>query len=493
MKLKLYLFVLLGFVVTGLCGQTPTSRIEHQALPSVADVLVREVDEDYLMTHSVSQGVPSIHYFVLHHTVFHSEFRMTCNLNEVFGVGCDLVVVKDMRVYDGKCYFCGYVHRYVGPPVYNEDLYLYPSSHCYNGFVAYFDIAQMRSGGGRLYYHPILEVDSLARMVVYDAGPMSLMVAAIGSKTNGESEIPKLVELHRNQTLDGSLVWSQHVLTSSSTHPGEQYHDICVTDGYLRIVSGFGPDQYWLAQYLRVGFMVHRCKKDGFYQQYASLGVDEMAHFFGLLPHHIVGDPDYLYADDRIRMCGMSGDGVGLAFGTLGDRLGLGLKVLMRLDAENQMLRSEVCGYGYYSKVEDLVYWRGLDMFGLLCKSDREPCDEIVIVGSGIENNLARITWNGGMVRSLACLGQSKVAISALSTTRKQYLIAQDIPSAWSNPEDQCPQVYITDEFQLPTYQPEQEPIAWTSVTAACLWSNLAYTSEIKLPTAICSKVSAQK
>lgn len=492
MKNKFLIFFLLLSLTAGLSGQTPTSVIEKAVLPGVTDELVREVDGRYLVTHSVSYGSPERHYFVLHDETFPNEYVMSCDLGQLLGMGeSDRAVVKDMRVHDGRCYFCGYVRHYEGEPLYDMFGNITYSGFSYRGYVAYFDLAQMRSGGGRLWFHPVLNTDSLTRMVVYDPSGWSgdVMVAAIGSGIWEDAPAPLLLELQQQ-----GGVWTSNLLTSEGERSDERYYDIAVSDGQLRIVSGFGPEENRAADE-RTSFLIHWCKKDGFYSQYAQSGTPEEAHYFPQLPQ-IGGNASYRLADMPIRMCSTRYDGCCVALGTLWESRNVGSPLLMSLDGADHMSYAEMYGYYGMAEARELVSSASTGITALLCRDLDPPVAERVVMSRmQAGTNVAELSWSSGSLGSLSGHGPTHLAVAGRESgsSRRLHLVMQDEAIAMGERTVSCAQLTNYAAWTPSLVQPQFELWKWYYRSFDWIWGIIDYTTASKHPEIICNRTSANR
>ena len=76
------------------------------------------------------------------------------------------IEIYDMRLFDGSCYFCGEWESPFGPLSF--------------GFVGHFNINDMMSGEGFVYYQVFGEIDRLTRIAISKDNGSSLLISAIG-------------------------------------------------------------------------------------------------------------------------------------------------------------------------------------------------------------------------------------------------------------------------------------------------------------------------
>lgn len=493
--MKQIILALFLLPLMSICAQTTTSSNVRYDIGEAHDMLVRTIDNHRIVAHSATGAYT--HNFIVSELNFGSSNAFSCNLGQLFSLPDDHYVVKDMCVYDGNCYFCGVMHRATGSPILDEfgNIIGFPSDH--QGFIGFFKIASVASGNASLCLRLIAQTDSLTRLVAYDpeANSIRTQIAAIGAGGDDNYEeipprTPLLLEISEVSYPGQPAYWEHSLMkVSPGEHPGEYFHDICVTKNLLRIVSGLECEtMQWPETSKR--YVIHTVKRPGFYYQYFnyfSIPYTEQASYFSQMTDRHSNSSVY-FNESHMRMCPIDGDSCCLAYGSFFNTTGAGQYSLLKLDETNQIAWAKIIFNYQYPYLLDIDYSPSDHTLALLGADSNATNGTLFLTtlagpSSSIYN---KIHWNDGKLESLTMYDHSKLALGATSSNNRVYHLLQNINS-YSDQTHNCLETDENDILSAMIHQPINQDFNWVLIQhQPWLWGASRATSQAISTTITC-------
>lgn len=327
--------MLIGFCL--LCAQgglwaqaMPYSQIVRHNNIAGTEIITRVSPSGAVMTCSKSVDGNRRHTFMytLPSTGYTKYF--TCNLGTLFSNGLDDYSIKDMYIFEDKCYFCGscWIKEY--EPLYDPSGNIIASGYVPYGFVGYFDLFSMPviTVGSftptppdppvpplsnpfldSIYLMIIPETDSIMHLVAHHDYPSSydVFLMAVGY-TSRYSHPTCVVELTKPVGTSDTY-WMLNIVQPTCAETDEYMTDIVLTESHVVVASKLpyaDGDEDGDTDPTHYQFRLHEAKRDGFYNTTvpppSSASVyqyDVSSYGIGIGCHHN-GDP--------IRLCPMDGN-----------------------------------------------------------------------------------------------------------------------------------------------------------------------------------------
>lgn len=485
---KLILLLLIVVCATAL-AQT-NSTISKYDIGTARNVLVRNIDDHHIVSHCTNGAT---HIFSTTETNFGATFSFSCNLGDLFSQHDDKYVVKDMRVHDGNCYFCGVIYYYPGEPLVDPDGHIIPTEPTSQGFIGTFKLDNLATGIGRLNLKFIPHTDSLTRMVVYNPGyyGISTLVAAIGTgwtERMRADTIPILAELTYTNS---SNSWQYTVMTCRSLFPNERFQDICVTESLLHIVSSLAHLSLPHLQ-MSDNFMLHTAKRQGYYFQYLAtptLTTEDALHYLTALAFN--GIPVCYVPSVPLRICALDNDSLCIAY-TFPHNPHLGNQFsIFKINPGGHISHAEGIT-AWPAVIEDLAYSSTSRTLALLGKETSTHNDELVItqLDHSFLAPAIHLSWASGALQSLSSFNGTNIVLGGTSSSNRPHYITENTQTCFTSNANCLANELEDFVIRLETTPPQETPSEWKFVDARqpLVWgSALYYPSRIQL-TRICTQ-----
>ena len=142
---RVCLFVCLLTVQGGVARAQTTlfSQVARHNSVKGAEVITRVTPTGMLLSCSKSVDGNRKHTFACAMPSTGYTKYFTCNLGALFSNPLDNYSIKDMYIFEGKCYFCGSCWIKEFEPMYDPDGNIISSGYVPHGFVGYFDLFTM--------------------------------------------------------------------------------------------------------------------------------------------------------------------------------------------------------------------------------------------------------------------------------------------------------------------------------------------------------------
>ncbi len=460
-KIILALFLL---PLMSICAQTTTSSNVRYDIGEAHDMIVRTIDNHRIVAHSAT-GTHT-HNFIVSELNFGSSNAFSCNLGQLFSLPDDHYVVKDMCVYDGRCYFCGVMHR----P--KEDRL--ESSIDHQGFIGYLDISNIAPSSSALNLRLVPQTDSLTRLVAYDpeANSIRTQIAAIGGGGDDNWEnippnTPLLLEISETALPGQPIAWEYALMKVSSTEfPSERFHDICVTDGLMRIVAEL-ENESMTPRGISNRHVIHTVKRAGFHHQYffySNLPYTDEASYFPR-PTDTYSSSSVYSIGNPMMMCPISRDSCCLVYGTYYNTSGAGQYSLLKLDETNQISWAKTIHPQQYPYLLDLDYSPSDNTLAVLGRDNSFTNGRLFLVpltGTGWPTYI-KLHWPDGKLQSLTMYDSNKLALGATSSNNRVYHLLQNLNSCF----DYAPNCLETDDDEInraTIFQSEKRNFTWAEI-----------------------------
>ncbi|MBO4599665.1 MAG: hypothetical protein J5641_02895 [Bacteroidales bacterium] len=315
---------LLSVQGAALAQADPFSQIVRYNGINGTEVITRALPNSCQLTCIKSVNGDKTHTFVSYRPSTGDTRRITCNLGALFSAAADDYHIKDMYIFDNKCYFCGYYAPSEIEPIY--DPFGNITDATTYGIVGYFDLfaPPLLPGWTRpdttisnpfldsIYLITIPETDSIMQIVAHHDDVLSydMFLMAVGY-TSRYPLSTCVVELTK-PVGTADTYWSLNIVQPTCAKTEEYMTDIVLTEDHVVVASklpyadgGIDGDTD-PTHYL---FRLHEAKRDGFYNTTvlpsSSASVwqyDVSAYGVGIGCHHI-GDPIRLCPLDGNRFC----------------------------------------------------------------------------------------------------------------------------------------------------------------------------------------------
>ena len=294
------------------------------------EVITRALPSGAVLSCSKSVNGDGNHTFMIYKPTSSSTRCYTCNLGALFSLAADDYCIKDMYIFENKCYFCGYYVPSEIEPIYDPfgniiDVTTY-------GFVGYFDLFPELSlpiGPGivipppppgppltnssldSIYLITIPETDSIMQIVAHhDSQTYDVFLMAVGYTSR--YVFPTCVVELTKPVGTSDTYWSLNIVQPTCSVVDEYMTDIVLIEDYVVVASKLSYADGELdgdtdpTHYL---FRLHEAKRDGFYNTTLPLSssasvyqYDVSSYGVGIGCHHI-GDPIRLCPLDGNRFC----------------------------------------------------------------------------------------------------------------------------------------------------------------------------------------------
>ena len=310
-----------------LCAQTlPFSQVVRHTGTMGTEVITRATPSSMVLTCNRSADGDGKHTFTYTSpSTGHTEY-FSCNLGTLFSNSSDIYHIKDLYLFEDRCYFCGYYSPSDIEPVYDYagniihittygfigyfDLFAFPSAHAGSVLDPLSPPGPPLTNGmlDSVYMIVIPETDSIMQLVAHrDAAQVcDAFLMAVGY-TSYYPLSTCVVELTKPVgTYD--TYWTLNIVQPTCSETDEYMTDIVLTESHVTVASklpyadgeldGDADSTHYL-------FRLHEAKRDGFYNTtlpFSSASVyqyDVSSFGVGIGCHHI-GDP--------IRLCPLNGN-----------------------------------------------------------------------------------------------------------------------------------------------------------------------------------------
>ena len=462
MKTKL-IFILLAGNLLGLCpamAQAPLASEEvHYANEVGGEVIVRNQNDIVLVICSKAVDGSNDHTFMVRSLATGVTQGFTCNLGTMFSQPTDNYIIKDMRIFDRKCYFCGMRERRISEPLYDVYGNILESGLRYEGFIGSFYTSSINAGGS-LEMFAIPETDSLTRMVVHGDNPSAYrtFLMAIGSLSDN-SHSPCIVEL-MEELYSGRWVWTERIVRPIASDISESFTDIILTEGLLEVASKLNPDDNNPENRSHYIFRLHETKRDGFY-------------FMSVVPHTTTNvlqynTRTYGYAkcyrqsDEPVRLSPLNYDNFCVAFASDYYSNRQGGPVAFKMNSAETMIHAQYQDNDVQCHIKDIVSSSPNQETALLCYSNTQTNGIIRLSRWPNVSGYSTIEWMGKKILSLDNIfGQSIVAGCTFSNNQIG-LMQQDINALHNTIS--CFNIEFNSFESLSPIKPETEQCQWECV-----------------------------
>ena len=308
----LFLWIFLLGTLLGLRAQVmPFSQVVRHNNIKGEEVITRALPGNEMLTCSKAIDGGVTHTFTRYSPTGGGTKQFTCNLGTLFTLSQDVYSIKDMYIFENKCFFCGYyIPSNIAPAYDNWGAILHVTTH---GFVGYFDLREMTVSptGSGIFMMDLPMTDSIVQLVAHhdDNQSYDMFIMAVGYSSI-YSLSTCVVEL--TNPVGGGLydtLWTLNVVQPTCAEMDEYMTDIVLTNDHVVVASklpyadgsldGDTDETHYL-------FRLHEAKRAGFYRTIvppaSSASVyqyDVSSYGVGIGCHHI-GDP--------IRLCPMDGN-----------------------------------------------------------------------------------------------------------------------------------------------------------------------------------------
>lgn len=486
---RILLLLITLFNFTWAVGQSSvTATLSSEALVANND-LIRPIGSGKYIAHGLSGTDSNQHYFAIVNNLFLTHRISEMNLAQMFASNGDKIVVKDMRVLDNKCYCCGYHSHEHAEPMLCDDDYVQQTPSSYQGFILFFDIGELQTGGGSIYYYHVTTVDSLSRMAVYNprSATDDIIIAAIGQK----DDAPRLVELHHQPYSSATNNWTIYTMTTDAQFQDETFYDVAVSDNKLRVVSGVDMVTDAFVPY-RNKFVVYTSMLEGFYHSFLEIGNSVSGCYFPDLPSMGTAR-QYMHQGHGIHMCSTAGDSCCLAFAAC-HLTNENLKpVLLYLDPENQPIDAAIYLVRYESRLHDIVFEQSSNAIAALVSGYDRPNRELIYAPHQFDEEAFRLEWNNVKLGSVTSGNAGGLSISGVSSTgRLQYGFQSPLGINETHPIS-CITIGNLGAIILDCVRPQSRSFGWEMLDdARCMWGWTTYTSEDVRLDVPCYKINNQ-
>ena len=373
MKTKL-IFILLAGNLLGLCpamAQAPLASEEvHYANEVGGEVIVRNQNDIVLVICSKAVDGSNDHTFMVRSLATGVTQGFTCNLGTMFSQPTDNYIIKDMRIFDRTCYFCGTKVSRVGEPLYDNQGNILDPGLTYDGFVGSFYTTGI-GAGGNIEIRIIPETDSLTKLVVHrdNPGAYKAFIMAIGSITYGVQSTC-IVELE-NERYYGNWRWRERIILPTGSEIPEILTDIILTDSYVEAVSKLCPESIDNEDCSHYIFRLHETKRDGFYYMSASPNIPTEVYQYDTrdYPYGYC----YCQSNEPIRLSPLKADKFCVAFGS--DRYfdRRGGPTAFQMNAASTMEHAQQLGIDTFCHIREAVPINQNQTTALLCHTSNRP------------------------------------------------------------------------------------------------------------------------